>query len=70
MVQVDLFAENPVPFDELWDRAVIVNLGPLSARIASIDDLLTMKREAGRPQDVADIEALEIIAKRQIGEIG
>ncbi len=62
--QVDLFAEDPLPFDDLWDRAVEVRLTSVSARIASIDDLITMKRSAGRPLDLADIEALEHIKSR------
>ncbi len=62
--QVDLFAEDPIPFDELWGRAVEVRLASVSVRIASIDDLITMKRSAGRPQDLADIEALEMIRGR------
>lgn len=35
-----------------------------SINIVNIDDLIKMKREAGRPQDVADIEALEKIKAR------
>jgi len=62
--QVDLFAEDPLPFDDLWARAVEVPLRSVSVRIASIDDLITMKRSAGRPLDLADIEALEHIKGR------
>lgn len=59
--QVDLFAENPIPFEELWQRAVEVELGGSSFRIASIVDLVAMKLSAGRPQDLADVEALETL---------
>lgn len=59
--EVDVFVENPIDFGELWERAKIVTLGSEVARIASIDDLIAMKRMAGRAQDLADIEALEVI---------
>jgi len=36
-----------------------VQLGDLSIPIAHRDDLLTMKRAAGRPQDLADVRLLE-----------
>jgi hypothetical protein len=61
MREVDLFVENPIPFEELWGRAEIVTLESTVVRIASIEDLVAMKRMAGRPQDVTDIEALEAI---------
>jgi hypothetical protein len=64
--EVDVFVENPIDFNELWARSEVVSLGATVARIASIDDLITMKREAGRPQDLADIEALEVI--REAGD--
>jgi hypothetical protein len=36
----------------------VVDLDGLSVAIAGIDDLLRMKRAAGRPQDLRDIGAL------------
>jgi hypothetical protein len=40
-------------------RAHEVALGDLSIPIAHREDLLKMKRAAGRPQDLADIRLLE-----------
>lgn len=63
MLEVDLFVDHPIGFEELWARSVEVDLGGLKARIASIADLVQLKRLAGRPQDLQDIEALEAIEK-------
>jgi hypothetical protein len=46
-------------FAELRARAHEVPLGELSIPIADRDDLLKMKRAAGRPQDLADVRLLE-----------
>ena len=40
-------------------RAHEVPLGNLTIPIAHRDDLLKMKRVAGRPQDLADVKLLE-----------
>ena len=58
LVSVDLFVEHPIEFNLLWSRAEVMNLGPVSVRIASIPDLITLKRLANRPQDLVDIEKL------------
>lgn len=60
---VDLFAQEPIPFVELVGRAKQAPLAKTVVAIASIPDLIRMKRDAGRPQDLADIAALEAIAK-------
>jgi len=41
------------------DRAHLVPLGDLTVPIASRENLLVLKRAAGRPQDSADIRLLE-----------
>lgn len=47
------------PFEEMRARAHKVPVGDLSIPIAHRDDLLKMKRAAGRPQDLADVKLLE-----------
>jgi hypothetical protein len=46
-------------FADMRRRAHEVPLGDLSIPIAHRDDLLRMKRAAGRPQDLADVRLLE-----------
>jgi hypothetical protein len=46
-------------YDTLRNRADIMELGGGGVRIASVEDLLAMKRATGRPQDVVDVESLE-----------
>jgi hypothetical protein len=64
-VEVDVFAQDPIPFEDLWRRSVVMSLGRLEIRVASIEDLIRMKRVSGRPQDRIDIEALEEIRERR-----
>ena len=45
-------------FDQLRDRALVVELDGFEVAVASLDDLVRMKRAAGRPQDLGDIGAL------------
>jgi hypothetical protein len=47
------------PFADMRARAHEVALGDMSIPIAHREDLLKMKRAAGRPQDLADVRLLE-----------
>jgi hypothetical protein len=67
MREVDLFVEHPIPFAGLWERSAIVPLESTSVRVASIDDLIALKRLAGRDVDKLDIQALEEIQKNKKG---
>ena len=65
---VDLFVNHPVPFEELWSRSSEFELRDTTVRVASIPDLIHLKRLAGRQQDHADIEQLEAILKARKGQ--
>jgi hypothetical protein len=45
-------------FDELARAAVRMDLNGLTVMVASIDDLIRMKRAAGRPKDLIEVEVL------------
>ena len=47
----------------LHDRSETCNVGGISVRVASIPDLIFLKRLADRPRDRDDIEKLETIAR-------
>jgi predicted nucleotidyltransferase len=59
---LDLLADPPgaPPYATLRERADRVDLDGLVVAVAALDDLLAMKRAAGRPQDLIDIDALEV----------
>ena len=56
---IDVFVYEPFDFDREYDSAVWVEISPgLRAPIISLPALLQMKREAGRPRDLEDINEL------------
>jgi hypothetical protein len=46
------------PFEALWRRGEFVSVDGVGVRIAGLDDLIAMKRAAGRPLDLQDIADL------------
>ena len=62
---LDLLAAPPgaPSWHELRKRALRIELEGRTVRVAAIDDLVSMKRAAGRPRDLEDIEALEAIQR-------
>lgn len=60
---IDVLVRPEVPFDRLVANAVAGELFGRRVWIASVDDLIDMKRIANRPKDRLDIEALEKIRR-------
>ena len=50
-------------WEELRRRAVRMDLGGFGVLVASLDDLEAMKRAAGRPIDLIDLEEIEVIQR-------
>lgn len=65
LLTVDLFVESPLPFEGLWERAEVMRIGGTEVRVASISDLVRMKRAVGRPRDVEDVERLREIEQER-----
>lgn len=72
LTEVDLFVQPPFEdFGEAHSRAVRLEVRPgLEATFIGLDDLLLLKREAGRPKDLMDIENLERIRRGGSGDAG
>ncbi len=59
--EIDLFVKEPFDFEIAYERALCADLEGILVTVASIADLIALKRAAGRPRDLEDIEALEAI---------
>lgn len=55
--------EGAPPYERLRRNAERYDIGAFSVLVASVPDLLAMKRAAGRPKDLADVAELEVIAR-------
>lgn len=53
------------PFDEMRERALVVDLDGNDVAIVSLDDLIRMKRAAGRPGDLDDIATLTEVERQR-----
>ena len=52
-----------ISFDELWERSANMEVHGLPVHVASLDDLIAMKRAAGRIKDQGHLLELEALRK-------
>lgn len=62
---VDLFIQEPFDFEAAYRRALRVPLEGLQTTVVSREDLVAMKRTAGRSSDLADIAALSELPEEE-----
>jgi len=59
---LDVFVSEPFDFDQEFGKAETRELSPgLLVRIVSLSTLFEMKKAAGRPKDLADIDELSLL---------
>lgn len=56
--EVDVFVRYQIPFDELFAASATMTIGAATARVASREHLVRVKKMTGRPHDLEDVEAL------------
>jgi Nucleotidyl transferase AbiEii toxin, Type IV TA system len=61
---IDVFVQEPFPFEEMLAEAAIKDYDGVKIPIASIRHLIAMKAVAGRPRDLNDIAELTKIAQK------
>ncbi|MDP9149554.1 MAG: hypothetical protein M3O36_06395 [Myxococcota bacterium] len=62
--RIDILTQiEGVRFEDAWPRRLQTSFGAVSCGVIGRGDLLTNKRAAGRPQDLADIASLEKLEK-------
>jgi hypothetical protein len=62
--EIDILIETPIPYEELKNRAIKVELQDEKIPTVSIHDLIELKLRAGRKQDLADVEHLRMVLER------
>ena len=62
--EIDIIFDSLIPYDELKSRAVLIEIGSEKIPTVSIHDLIKLKQNSGRKQDLADVEYLKIILER------
>ncbi len=68
-VRVDVLMGIPGGnFEEAWQKRVEVDFDGLKVLFISKDDLITVKRASGRPQDLIDAKNLDGTRKRKKGK--
>jgi hypothetical protein len=56
---IDVFVDEPMPYEEVKRQKKVVEARGIPIPVLSVKHLKQLKRISARPQDLADIEALE-----------
>jgi hypothetical protein len=60
--ELDLFVEVPLDFEEAYRNAARMEVAPgVEATFVGLAELMRLKRQAGRAQDLLDIEKLQLL---------
>jgi hypothetical protein len=65
MTLIDVFIEEKIPFQEIKKELVPLTAKDIMIPVVSLRHLKRLKQSTGRPQDLADIEAIEAMEKSE-----
>lgn len=60
---LDVFVDEPIDYKTLEEEKKVIRAGNLKIPVVSIQHLIALKKISGRPQDIADINALKEVIK-------
>jgi hypothetical protein len=63
-----LMRPDGLEWEGAWSRRIEDRYGDVALSFLSLDDLIAAKRAAGRPRDLADVDAPEAIRKLRNGQ--
>lgn len=56
---IDIFVEEPKPFEEMYNDRLVSDVFNVKINVVGYNDLIEMKKKAGRPKDQIDLLELE-----------
>jgi len=62
-VLLDVFVDEPIGYETLEEEKEVIRAGSIKIPVVSIQHLIALKKISGRPQDIADINALKEVMK-------
>jgi hypothetical protein len=65
---IDIVLGHPFDFTEAFERKTVLHIGETELYVLSLEDLMAMKQNTGRPKDTSDAELLSQV--KQIREEG
>jgi len=62
---LDFFIDNPIDFNKAYSRKKILKVDDFEIYIASIEDIIEIKKISNRPIDISDIENLKLLKEHE-----
>ena len=67
--EIDIFVESPLDFERAYSSGKNFNISnDIQTKVLSLEDLISLKKEAGRPKDLDDISKLTVLYEDSFDE--
>ena len=63
--EIDVLIDLPAPYEQFRGRAKVFDVEGTSVPVISVQDLIDLKRRAGRQQDASDVEHLKAVLEKK-----